>query len=149
MTGVLNYAERKCVCQIGSPQILTSEKCTAPLKEWMPASILRNNYSTYCQKNYSKKRMTASSPVKINIVPFKEWINVILTVAKTNTLLHRSDGGNKSGEISRLPLKRECINRSSKNVAFLNKQLLSKIIGSIYPLKEFMAATASAKHHPP
>ena len=26
--------------------------------------------------------MTASSPVQINIVPFKEWMNVIVTVAK-------------------------------------------------------------------
>ena len=47
--------------------------------------------------------MTASSPVKINIVPFKEWINAILTVTKTNILLQGSNGGNKSGEISRLP----------------------------------------------
>ena len=56
-------------------------------------------------KELLKQRMTASSPVKINIVPFKEWINAILTVTKTNTLLQGSDGGNKSGEISRLPLK--------------------------------------------
>ena len=44
----MKYAERKCVDQIGSLQILTSEKCTLPLKEWMAASILRNNYCTYC-----------------------------------------------------------------------------------------------------
>ena len=54
-------------------------------------------------KELLKQRMTASSPVKINIVPFKEWINAILTVTKT--LLQGLDGGNKSGEISRLPLK--------------------------------------------
>ena len=47
--------------------------------------------------------MTATSPVKINIVPFKEWINAILTVTKTDTLLQELDGGNKSGEISKLP----------------------------------------------
>ena len=41
MVTVLKYAERKCVCQIGSLHILTSEKCTVPLKKWMPASILR------------------------------------------------------------------------------------------------------------
>ena len=46
--------------------------------------------------------MTASSLVKINVVPFKEWINAILTVTKTDTLFQGSDGGNKSGEISRL-----------------------------------------------
>ena len=49
--------------------------------------------------------MTASSPVKIDIVPFKEWINAILTVTETNALLQGSNRGNKSGEISRLPLK--------------------------------------------
>ena len=49
--------------------------------------------------------MTTSSPVKINIAPFKEWINAIVTVTKTDTLLQGSDGGNKSGKISRLPLK--------------------------------------------
>ena len=48
VTGVLKYAERKCIAQIGSMQILASEKCTVPLKEWMAASTLRNNYSTYC-----------------------------------------------------------------------------------------------------
>ena len=47
--------------------------------------------------------MTASSPVKINIVLFKEWTNAILTVTKPDALLQGSDGGNKSGEISRLP----------------------------------------------
>ena len=47
--------------------------------------------------------MTANSPVKINILPFKEWTNAILTVTKTDTLLQGSDDGNKSGEISRLP----------------------------------------------
>ena len=52
-----------------------------------------------------KQRMTASSSVKINIVPFKEWINAILPVTKTDTLLQGSDGGSKSGKISRLPLK--------------------------------------------
>ena len=42
--------------------------------------------------------MTGSSPVKINIVPFNEWINAILTVTKTDALLQGSDGGNKSGK---------------------------------------------------
>ena len=44
-------------------------------------------------KELLKQWMTASSPVKINIVPFKEWINAILTVTKTDTLLQGSDGG--------------------------------------------------------
>ena len=38
--------------------------------------------------------MTGSFPVKINIAPFKEWMNVILTVTKTDTLLQWSDGCN-------------------------------------------------------
>ena len=82
-------------------------------------------------KELLKQRMTASSPVKINIVPFKEWINAILTVTKTNTLLQGSDGGNKSGEISRLPLKNRMHKIGLPKTAFLNKQLLSKIIVSI------------------
>ena len=49
--------------------------------------------------------MTASSPVKINIVPFKERMNAILTVTKTDTLLQGMDGCNKSGEINKLSLK--------------------------------------------
>ena len=56
-------------------------------------------------KELLKQRMTASSPVKINIVPFNEWFNAILTVAKTNTLLQGSGNCNKSSEISRRPLK--------------------------------------------
>ena len=39
-TSVLKYAERKCVGRTGWLQILKSEKCTLPLKEWMAASIL-------------------------------------------------------------------------------------------------------------
>ena len=45
MTGVLKYAERKCVSQTGSLQILMSEKCTVPLKKWMAGNILKNNFS--------------------------------------------------------------------------------------------------------
>ena len=39
-TSVLKYAERKCFGRTGWLQILKSEKCTLPLKEWMAASIL-------------------------------------------------------------------------------------------------------------
>ena len=46
VTGIMKYTEKKCVSKIGSLQILTSEKYTLPLKEWMAASILRNNYRT-------------------------------------------------------------------------------------------------------
>ena len=56
MTGVLKYAERKCIGRIGPLQILTPEKCTVPFKEWMPASVLRNNDSTYCGKSLSNNR---------------------------------------------------------------------------------------------
>ena len=59
-------------------------------------------------KEILKQQMTASCPVKTNIVPFKEWMNVILTATKTNTLLQEMYGCNKSGQISRLPLKK-CI----------------------------------------
>ena len=49
--------------------------------------------------------MTASSPAKINIVSFKEWMNAILTVTKTDALLQGMYDCNYSGEISRLRLK--------------------------------------------
>ena len=38
-------------------------------------------------KELLKEWMNASSPAKINIVPFKEWMNAILTVSKTDILL--------------------------------------------------------------
>ena len=38
-------------------------------------------------KELLKQWMTASSPVKINIVPFKEWMNAKLTVRKADILL--------------------------------------------------------------
>ena len=65
--------------------------------------------------------MTASSPVKINIVPFKERMNAILIVTKTDTLPQGMDSCNKSGETNKLSLKNWMPNRSSKNVAVLNK----------------------------
>ena len=49
--------------------------------------------------------MTASSPVKKNMAPYKEWINAIFTVTKTNTPLQGLDGCNESGEISILSTK--------------------------------------------
>ena len=65
--------------------------------------------------------MTASSPVKINIVPFKERMNAILIVTKTDTLPQGMDGCYKSSEINKLSLKNWMPNRSSKKVAVLNK----------------------------
>ena len=47
VTGVLKRAERKCVDKIGWLQILTFEKCTVTLKEWIWLRVFyRNNYST-------------------------------------------------------------------------------------------------------
>ena len=37
-------------------------------------------------KELLKQWMTASSPGRINIVPFKEWINATFTMTKTDTL---------------------------------------------------------------
>ena len=45
-------------------------------------------------KELLKQWMTASSPVKINKVLFKEWMNATPTVTKTDTLLQGSDGCN-------------------------------------------------------
>ena len=45
-------------------------------------------------KELFKQWVTASSPVKINMVPFKKWMNAILTVTKTDALLQGSDGCN-------------------------------------------------------
>ena len=65
--------------------------------------------------------MTASSPVKINRVPFKEWMTAILSVTKTDTLLQEMDGCNQSGDINRLPLKNlNAKDRSSKKLAARN-----------------------------
>ena len=38
--------------------------------------------------------MSESSPVKMNTVPFKEWVTAILSVTKTDTLLQGMDGCN-------------------------------------------------------
>ena len=45
-------------------------------------------------KELFKQWMTASSTVKINMLPFKKWMNAILTVTKTDALLQGSDGCN-------------------------------------------------------
>ena len=92
VTVVLKYAERKCLGQIGSLEILTSEKCTVTLKEWVSVSILKIITVPIAER--ITQWMTASSPAKINIAPFKEWMNAILTVTKTDALLQRSDGCN-------------------------------------------------------
>ena len=63
------------------------------VKRMVPASVLRNNYSSYLLLK-ELQWMTASSPVKINIVVFKEWMNAILTVIKTDTLIQGSDDCN-------------------------------------------------------
>ena len=36
-----------------------------------------------------KQWMTASSPIKINAEPFKEWMTAILSVTESDTLLSR------------------------------------------------------------
>ena len=41
-------------------------------------------------KELLKQWMTATPPVKINTVPFKEWMATILSMTKAGTLLHRS-----------------------------------------------------------
>ena len=57
-----------------------------------------------------KQWMIASSPIKINTEPFKEWRTNILFMAKADTLLQGMDGCNKSGEINRISLKKlECL----------------------------------------
>ena len=66
--------------------------------------------------------MTASSPIKINIEPFKEWMVIILFVTKTDTLLQGIDGCNWSGEINRLFFKKlNAEDGSYKKVAVFDK----------------------------
>ena len=122
-TGVLKYAERKCVGRIEWLQILTSEKCTVPLKEWMTASILvitpfkeriaGTNFFLWnkhiTDKRIAQTTMTASSPVKITTLPFKEWMTAIVSMTKKDTLLQGMDGCNYSGEINRLPFKKSSV----------------------------------------
>ena len=57
-------------------------------------------------KELLKQRITASSPVKINAVPFKEWMTASLYETGTDALLQGMDGCNLSGEINRLPIKK-------------------------------------------
>ena len=45
-------------------------------------------------KELLKQWMSKSSPVKMNTVPFKEWVTAILSVTKTDTLLQGMDGCN-------------------------------------------------------
>ena len=57
-------------------------------------------------KELLKQRITASSPVKINAVPFKEWMTASLYETGTDALPQGMDGCNLSGEINRLPIKK-------------------------------------------
>ena len=43
-------------------------------------------------KELLRQWMTASSPVKTNVVHFKEWMTAFLSVTKTETLLEGVDG---------------------------------------------------------
>ena len=45
-------------------------------------------------KELLKQWMSKSSPVKMNTVPFEEWVTAILSVTKTDTLLQGMDGCN-------------------------------------------------------
>ena len=56
-------------------------------------------------KELLKQRITASSPVKINAVLFKEWMTASFSETEADALLQGMDGCNSSGEINRLPLK--------------------------------------------
>ena len=59
MTSVLKYAERKCVSQIGSLQILTSGKCRVSSKEIIAVATAERITQTmdgckfFCQNKYS------------------------------------------------------------------------------------------------
>ena len=57
-------------------------------------------------KGLIKQGITASSPVKTNAVPFKEWMTASLSETETDALLQGMDGCNLSGEINRLPIKK-------------------------------------------
>ena len=56
-------------------------------------------------KELLKQWMTASCPVKINRVPFEEWMTTILSATKRDTLLQETGGCNKNCEIDKLSLK--------------------------------------------
>ena len=43
-------------------------------------------------KELLKQWMTVTPPVKVNTVPFKEWMVTILSMTKADTLLHGMDG---------------------------------------------------------
>ena len=61
-----------------------------------------NKYTIAEKIAQASKWVTAKSPVKINIISFKEWITATLSVTKADILLQRKDGRNQNGEINRL-----------------------------------------------
>ena len=76
-------------------------------------------------------------------------MTVILFVTKKDTLLQGLDVCNQSGEINRLPLKEaNPLERSSKKVAALDKELLSKMIYSKQTLNEIDGCNCSLKKSP-
>ena len=57
-------------------------------------------------KELIKQGITASSPVKTNAVPFKEWMTASLSETETDAILQGMAGYNSNGEINRLPIKK-------------------------------------------
>ena len=57
-------------------------------------------------KGLIKQGITASSPVKTNAVPFKEWMTASLSETETDAILQGMAGYNSNGEINRLPIKK-------------------------------------------
>ena len=70
------------------------EIITVPLKEHVAGRNFFFEINILLLKELLKQWLTASSPVKINTAPFKEWMNSILSVTKTDTLLQGMDGYN-------------------------------------------------------
>ena len=52
-------------------------------------------------KELIKQGITASSPVKTNAVPFKEWMTASLSETETDAILQGMVGYNSNGEINR------------------------------------------------
>ena len=67
---------------------------TVPLKKHIAGRNFFFEINILLLKELLKEWLTASFPVKINTAPFKEWMNSILSVTKTDTLLQGMDGCN-------------------------------------------------------
>ena len=83
----------------------TIEIIIVPLKERIAETNFFFKINIPLLKELVKRWVTAITPVKINTVPFKEWMTAIPSVAKTDILLQGMGSSYKNDETDKLPIK--------------------------------------------